>query len=191
MSHVTQFYVKKGYPKKKLLSPLLKAVMRGIKRCMPPKADSRVAFLLIHYHFPSRLKKSKCSTTKTVTAISFGFFAMLRFHSYGKFCWENLTLVLKGGKEVSPKNFKCEIILKLLASNCIVGFYFTFDDKFHPGARAYYCKVGDIHRRLKMICPLRHLITLLQVPQNEMFSPPSEITSKVLTNTMRAMACID
>ena len=52
MSHVKQFYVKKGYPKKKLESPLLKAVMRGVKRCMPPKADSRVAFLLIHYQLP-------------------------------------------------------------------------------------------------------------------------------------------
>ena len=37
MSHVTQFYVKKGYPKKSLKSELLKTVKLGIKRCMPPK----------------------------------------------------------------------------------------------------------------------------------------------------------
>ena len=34
MSHVRQFYLKKGHPPKKLNSPLLKAVMRGVKRCM-------------------------------------------------------------------------------------------------------------------------------------------------------------
>ena len=42
VSHVTQFYLKNGCPKKKLNSPLLRAVMRGVKRCMPPKTDTRI-----------------------------------------------------------------------------------------------------------------------------------------------------
>ena len=128
-SHVTHFYLKKGYAIKILGSPLLKAVMRGVKRCMPPKADSRVAFLLIHYQLP-RLKKN-------IAAISFGFFAMFRFYSYSKFGMENLTLVLKGGREVTPLLVGYEVTLDLLTSNCVVGFYFIFDDKFHLGARAY------------------------------------------------------
>ena len=66
----------------------------------------------------------------------FAFFAMLRFHSYSKFSQENLTLVLDGGGEVTPSNFSHEIVLKLSVRNCVVGFYFMFDDKFHPAARA-------------------------------------------------------
>ena len=86
MSHVIQFYVKLGHPKKHLHSPMLKAVMQGIKRCMPPTADSRVAFLLILYQIPHMLRRSRSIVTKkAITALSFGFFAMLRFHSYGKF----------------------------------------------------------------------------------------------------------
>ena len=101
MSHVKQLYVKKGYPKSKFDSAVLKAVMRGIQRCMPPKADSRVAFLLIHYHIPEQLKKTRSFTTKKAfAATSFGFFAMLRFHCYGKFSFENLTLVLRGVERI-------------------------------------------------------------------------------------------
>ena len=94
LSHVTQFYVKKGYPRKKLESPLLKAVVRGVKRCMPRTPDSRIAFLLIHYDLPRGMRKSRSITIKkAIAAMSFGFFGMLRFHSYGQFCQNNLTLV--------------------------------------------------------------------------------------------------
>ena len=49
MSQVRQSYLKRGYPEKLLESQLLKTVKKGIKRCMPPKADTRIAFLLVHY----------------------------------------------------------------------------------------------------------------------------------------------
>ena len=192
MSHVTQFYVKKGYAKKSLKSELLQTVMRGIKNSMPPKADSRVAFLLIHYHIPTHLKISRSTVVKKATAaISFGFFAMLRFHSHGKFGWKNLTLVLRGGKEVHPSTHTRLTVLGLLASNCVVGFYFTFDDKFHPGARAYFCKVADLHRRLSLICPLTQLLKIMESSQDEFFFPPSEITRTVLTQNMKFIAGIE
>ena len=99
VSHVRQFYIKKGYPKKKLESPLLHAVMRGVKRCIPPRPDSRIAFLLVHYHFPRRFKRPKSDIVKkAIAAMAFGFFAMLRFHSYSKFSLGNLTVVLSGGE---------------------------------------------------------------------------------------------
>ena len=99
LTHVTQFYIKKGYPKKKLDSPLFKAVMRGVKRCLPQSPDCRIAFLLIHYQLPRKMITSRCVTIrKSIAAMSFGFFAMLRFHSYSKFYRKNLTLVLNGGK---------------------------------------------------------------------------------------------
>ena len=122
--------------------------------------------------------------------MSFGFFAMLRFHSYQKFCLENLTLLLKGGKEVTPLVVGQKIVLNLLSSKSVVGFYFTFDDKFHPGARAYYCMVSDLHRNLRRVCPLRQLQIILQISHNDSFFPKSEITRVVLTKNMEAIACI-
>ena len=83
------------------------------------------------------------------------------------------------------------MVLSVLGSNCVVGFYFTFDDKFHPGARAYLCKVGDIHRRLELICPLGHLVSLMQSPPDKMVFPSSEITSVVFTKNMVKVACIE
>ena len=192
MTHVTQFYVKKGYAKKSLKSELLQTVMRGIKNSMPPKADSRVAFLLIHYHIPTRLRRTRSTLIKKATvAISFGFFAMLRFHSYGKFGWKNLTLVLRGGKEVVLSTLTRITVSRLLASNCVTGFYFTFADKFHPEARAYFCKVADLHRRLSLICPLKNLQKIVEVCQDELFFPPSEITRTVLTQNMKSISRIE
>ena len=163
--------------------------MRSVKRCMPPKADSRVAFLVIHYRFPHQFKNTNSRTVrKTIAAVSFGFFAMLRFHSYNKLCLESLRLVLKGGREVTPSKVGLQITVNLLTSNSIFGFYFIFDDKFHPGARAYFCKVGDLHHSLRRLCPLSHLEKTVELSQNSMFFPKSEITSGVLTKTMETMA---
>ena len=123
--------------------------------------------------------------------MSFGFFAMLWFHSYAKFCPENLTIVLRGGREVSPSTVYPKIVLTLLVSNCAVGFYFTFDDKFHPGARAYFCRVGDLHPSLRQTCPLKQLVTLLEISHNETFFSLSEITRVVLTKNMKDLSCIE
>ena len=113
---------------------------------------------------------------------------MLRFHSYNKLCLESLRLVLKGGREVTPSKVGLQITVNLLTSNSIFGFYFIFDDKFHPGARAYFCKVGDLQRSLRRLCPLRHLEKTVELSQNSMFFPKSEITSAVLTKTLETMA---
>ena len=191
LTHAKQFYVKKGYPKDKLESPLFKAVMRGVKRCLPQSPDCRIAFLLVHYQLPRKMIKSRQVTIqKSIAAMSFGFFAMLRFHSYGKFCRKNLTLVLTGGKEVAPSNLSIKILTKLLVSNAVTGFYFTFDDKFHPRARAYFCKVGDLHQRLMAICPISQLITVLKLSPNDIFFPPSEVTRLILTKNMQKLTCI-
>ena len=166
--------------------------MRGIKRCMPPKPDSRIAFLLVHYKLPRWLTRTRSITEKkALAAMSLGFFAMLLFHSYGKFYRENLTLVLRGGREISPAQFSTKTVLTLLVSNGVAGFYFTFNDKFHPGARAYFCQVGDLHRRLKPICPIKHLATVYQFTQEGRFSPETEITRDILAKNMKAATCIE
>ena len=72
-----------------------------------------------------------------------------------------------------------------------MGFYFTLNNKFHPGARAYFCKVGDLHPRLRLICPLKQLVTLLEVTQDDMFFPRTELTRSILTKNMKGVACIE
>ena len=191
MSQVKQLYLKRGYPEDLLESNLLSAVMKGIKRCIPPKADTRIAFLLIHYPIPFKFKSSKIIIVKkAVAAIALGFFAMLRFHSYSKFSIKNLTLVLVGGKEIIPSSCSSREVQNLLHSKRILGFYFTFDDKFHPGARAYYCKLSDLNKRLSLICPLKHLSIVLRLADTGLFFPPNEITRTVLTQNMKGIACI-
>ena len=158
---------------------------------MPPKADTRIAFLLIHYPLPSKFKSTNILIIKkAVAAIVFGFFGMLRFHSYSKFQLKNLTLVMVGGKEVNPSSCRSRDLQTLLLSKKVLGFYFTFDDKFHPGARAYYCKVADLNRRLSPICPIKHLSIIMKIAQNGVFFPPNEITRPFLTQNMKSIACI-
>ena len=191
MSQVKQLYLKRGYPKKLLESELLRTVMNGIKRYMPPKADTRIAFLLVHYPLPSKFKSPKIQIIKkAVAAIVFGFFGMLRFHSYSKFQLKNLTLVLVGGKEVIPSCCCPVRVQKLLHSKKILVLYFTFDDKFHPGGRVYYYKVADLNRQLSLVCPLQHLSIIMKIAQDGVFFPPNEITRPVLTKNMKSIACI-
>ena len=192
MSQVKQVYLKRGYPETRLESHMLKTVKKGIRRCMPQNPDTRIAFLLIHYPLPRKYRKPKNPKTKrTVAAIVFGFFSMLRFHSYGKFQLSNLTIVLKGGKEIAPTLYSIQKIQLLLKSTHVLGFYFTFDDKYHPGARAYLCKLADLSRRLSLICPVNHLSIVLEVSQKGLFFPPKEISRPVLTKDMKGIACIE
>ena len=91
------------------------------------------------------------------------------------FAEKNLTLVLMGGKEVAPSNLSIKILTKLLVSNAVTGFYFTFDDKFHPRARAYFCKVGDLHQRLMAIIIILTLrLSLYVIPLKKKTKKPKD-----------------
>ena len=82
-------------------------------------------------------------------------------------------------------------MLALLVSNGVAGFHFTFNDKFHIGAGAYVCHVGDLHRRLKPICPIKHLLTLCQFTQEGEFFPKTEFTRDILIKIMKGLSCIE
>ena len=127
---------------------------------------------------------------KAVAAIVLGFFAMLRFHSYGKLQLQSLTIVLKGRREIVPSVQNPRSVQKLLKSNLVLGFYFTFDDKCHPRARAHYCRLADLNRRLSPICPVKHLSIILRLTQKGLFFPPKEFTRTVLTQNMKEIACL-
>ena len=50
--------------------------------------------------------------------------------------------------------------------------------------------MGDLHRRLKPICPIRHLATLWQLPQEGGFFPKTKVTRDILTKNMKGLTCI-
>ena len=50
--------------------------------------------------------------------------------------------------------------------------------------------MGDLHRRLELICPLNQLIAILQESQNDMFFPRAEFTRAILIRNMKNLACI-
>ena len=92
-------------------SSTLTQVLKGVKRLRPGLRDKRAAFLLPHYNIPLRFvaPKSKADLILLVD-ISFGFFAMLRFHTYGRLSVSALVLVDRSGfgfsctsREGSPK----------------------------------------------------------------------------------------
>ena len=82
---------------------------------------------------------------------------MLRFHIFKKLTLKNLVLVDKMGTEIPlatcPQSKRRDIIY----SDTIIGFFFNFSDKFHPTARAYFCKLHDIAPRWRHCCRLRAL----------------------------------
>ena len=102
-----------------------------------------------------------------------------------------MTIVLRGGREIVPTLYSLQEIQLLLNSTHVLGFYFTFDDKFHPGARAYLCKLADLSRRLSLICPVRHLSTVLELSQTGLFFPPNEISRPVLTKDMKGISLVE
>ena len=103
MSQVRQSYLKRVYPEKLLESQLLKTVKKGIKRCMPKKRTLVSPFSSSTIPSPENIFCTYNPTrSKAVAAIVLGFFAMLRFHSYGKLQLQSLTIVLKGRREIVP-----------------------------------------------------------------------------------------
>ena len=139
-------------------SETLCRVLTGVSKILPKIPDRRPPFLLPLYSVPLIYwYPSTPSLCAEVSAVILGFFAMLRFHVFEKLSIENLVLVTNDGVElplVSSPPQKCH---DLIYSDDILGFFFNFSDKFHPVARAYFCKLQDISPRWKYCCPLRVL----------------------------------
>ena len=105
-------------------SPLLKVVMRGIKRCTPQNRDSRISFLLTYYHVHHHLGNCRfISITKALSHCHSDFFQ----------CYDSIIMVnfvdkirhwLWGVREITTSEFGNEIALRLLVSKAVVGFFF-------------------------------------------------------------------
>ena len=79
--HVKNLWIQTGCDPKLLQSDVLNRVMKGLKRRMPSKRDTRPAFLLPHYRLPNKFRHpSNGRHCSTIAAIIFGFFGLSRFH---------------------------------------------------------------------------------------------------------------
>ena len=156
--HVKNLWIQKGCDPKLLQSDVLNRVLKGLKRRVPPKRDTRPAFLLPHYRLPKRFRHpSNGRHCATIAAIIFGFFGLSRFHILKQLNIDSLSLVDKKGVQYKIGRFSPEGRKKVLFSDGIIGFFFDVHDKFNPVARVYLPKLADTLPKWRHMCPLRAL----------------------------------
>ena len=156
--HVKNCWIQNGVNPESLDSDVLERVLKGLKRRLPSKKDTRPAFLLPHYTLPNELgHPTSGQLCATLAAVIFGFFGLARFHILKKLELKALSLVDKGGHEYKMHKLSKKFFKKVLFSDKIIGFFFEVEDKFHPVARVYLPRVSDVLPKWKNICPLRAL----------------------------------
>ena len=79
--HVKNCWIQNGVDPESLNSDVLERVLKGLKRRLPNKKDTRPAFLLPHYKLPNDLgNPTSGQLCATIAAVIFGFFGLARFH---------------------------------------------------------------------------------------------------------------
>lgn len=158
VKHVKNQWIQDGCDPSILESDVLKRVLKGMKRRLPPKRDARPAFLLPHYKIPLIFRHpSSAEQRSTIAAVIFGFFGLARFHVFKQLNVDALSLVDRGGHEYKISNLSAKNRKKVIFSHKIIGFFFDIKDKFHPVARVYLPKLSDALPKWRHICPLRAL----------------------------------
>ena len=73
--HVKNLWIQNGCKPERLQSDILNRVLKGLKRQLPPKKDTRPAFLLPHYGLPPKFRyPASGRLCSTIAAIIFWFF---------------------------------------------------------------------------------------------------------------------
>ena len=158
ISHAKNYCINLGCDPTSLDSEELARVLRGISRALPKIADTRPPFLLPHYKLPLGFRYPVTTEDcRKIASIVFGFFGMLRFHVYKKLHLNSLVLVSIWGKEWKLRLVPPSSRRNLLFSENVLGFYFDVSDKYHPVARVYLPKIGDLNPTWLPFCPLRAL----------------------------------
>ena len=156
--HVKNLWIQNGCKPDRLQSDILNRVLKGLKRQLPPKKDTRPAFLLPHYGLPRKFRyPASGRLCSTIAAIIFGFFGLSRFHILKQMNINSLCLVDTKGVQYKIHQFAPEGRKKVLFSDKIIGFFFDVCDKYHPVARVYLPKLADTLPKWKHMCPLRAL----------------------------------
>ena len=181
--HVKALWRDAGCRKELLDSPLLAAVMRGVRRALPAPPDLRAAFILPIYTAPS------CYTSPPSTewlllkaAVTLGFHAMLRFGAFCQLTPSSLTVVLNDGDEWPFHQIPASLFLAL--SDRLLGFRFTFIPKYTSSegrvTSAFFCHICDVAPKLQAHCPV---CAILQLREANLFRYPTRpiFDPKILT----------
>jgi len=176
--HVKSLWRDVGCPEKRLHFPLLRRVMRGIRRALPAPPDAREAFIPLTLSMPGYYLRPPSSRWLLFkAAVVLGFHAMLRFGAFCQLTPNALTLILKCGREVAFTS------LNPAAPNLdpkrLLGILFTFTPIYtllNGLGTAFFCHIRDVSPPLAPHCPvcvLSCLVTggLLRSPSRSLFDP--------------------
>ena len=176
--HVKALWRDAGCSKTLLESPLLTAVLRGVRRALPAPPDPRSAFILPLYHPPSFYTHPPSNHWLIFkAAVTLGFHAMLRFGAFCQLTPCCLTAILSSGEEWP---LSCVPLSLIESRQRLLGFVFTFSPKYTSSdgrvTSAYFCHICDVVPRLAIHCPACTLLTLLRrgllrAPWRPVFDP--------------------
>ena len=114
---------------------------------------------------------------------------MFRFATYEKLTISNLVIVGTAAEEYHLATGSASELLYYFEGKEAIGFYFTFSDKYHPIAHAFFSKLSSVSQFWSTYCPVNILI---QLSQHDLLTqkifPKTIITSEVLRNYMRFLA---
>ena len=161
--HVKALWRDAGCPEKRLHSPLLRRVMRGIRRALPAPPDAREAFIPLTLSMPNYYLRPPSSRWLLFkAAVVLGFHAMLRFGAFNQLTPKSLTLVFKSGRELPLTS------INLAASNLdpkrLLGVLFTFTPKYtlrNGLGTAFFCHISNVAPTLAPHCPVCILSCLI------------------------------
>ena len=161
--HVRALWRDAGCPEKRLHSPLLCAVMRGVRRALPAPPDKRAAFIPPNLTLPAYYYRPPSSRWLLFkAAVVLGFHAMLRYGAFCQFSPNALTLVSVTGRELAFS--ACIPSARGLGPDKILGVLFTFMPKYTLASglgTAYFCHICDVAPRMAAHCPVCLLSRLL------------------------------
>lgn len=162
-------------------------IIKGVQRLLPWKPDTRPAFLLPHYFIHPIFFNPQTKTQLLLkAAVIWGFLGMFRFATYEKLAIHNLVIVGRAAEEYklvlgSPSELRYYFVEKEA-----IGFYFTFPDKYHPIAHAFFNKLTKVSQFWSTYCPVKILIQLAErgLLSAKIF-PKQKISNDVLRNYLR------
>ena len=99
--HVKNSWIQNGVDPESLNSDVLKRVLKGLKRRLPSKMDTRPAFLLPHYELPKDLgHPTSGRLCATIAAVIFGFFWSSSFSCLKKTGTKSVMPGRQGGPSI-------------------------------------------------------------------------------------------
>ena len=154
--HVRALWRDAGCPDDLLQTPLLRRLMRGVRRLLPAPIDTREAFIppsILMPNYYVRPPSNRLLLFKA--AVALGFHAMLRYGAFCQFNKSKLIVVLKNGHERAFTSFGPDPIP--LADRTTLGVLFTFTPKYTLSngiGTAFFCHICDVAPTLAIHCPM-------------------------------------